>query len=143
MTKKIFITWEEFHNHSKTLCTKIKASGEYNKIVAISRGGLIPAGILAYELNIRNSQAINISTYDEDKQRLDQDIEVCGQVGEVDEKTLIVDDLSDTGKTFRILRAIYPNAKYVSVYAKPEGSKMVDIYAQRMPDGWIVFPWDI
>lgn len=143
MTKKIFITWEEFHNHSKILCAKIKADGEYNKIVAISRGGLIPAGILAYELNIRNSQAINISSYDEDKQRLDQDIEVCSQVGEVDEKTLIVDDLSDTGKTFRILRAIYPNAKYVAVYAKPEGSKMVDIYAQNMPDEWIVFPWDI
>ncbi len=143
MTKKIFITWEEFHKHSKILCDKIKADGEYNKIVAISRGGLIPAGILAYELNIRNSQAINISSYDEDKQRADQDIEVCSQVGVVDEKTLIVDDLSDTGKTFRILRNIYPNAKYVAVYAKPEGSKMVDIYAQNMPDDWIVFPWDL
>lgn len=143
MTKKIFITWEEFHAHSKALCAKIKAEGEYNKIVAISRGGLIPAGILAYELNIRNSQAINISSYDEDKQRSEQDIEFCSLVGEVDEKTLIVDDLSDTGKTFRILRAIYPNAQYVSVYAKPEGSKVVDIYAQSMPDEWIVFPWDL
>ncbi len=142
MTKKLYIKWDEFHNHAKELCEKIKQSGEYNKIVAISRGGLIPAGILAYELDIRNSQAINISSYDEDKQRADEDIEIFGNVGEVDEKTLIVDDLSDTGKTFRILRRIYPQAKYVAVYAKEKGRSVVDIYARSMPDEWIVFPWD-
>lgn len=142
MTKKLYIKWDEFHNHAKELCEKIKQSGEYNKIVAISRGGLIPAGILAYELDIRNSQAINISSYDEDKQRADEDIEIFGNVGEVDEKTLIVDDLSDTGKTFRILRKIYPQAKYVAVYAKEKGHSVVDIYAHSMPDEWIVFPWD-
>lgn len=142
MTKKLYIKWDEFHNHAKELCEKIKQSGEYNKIVAISRGGLIPAGILAYELDIRNSQAINISSYDEDKQRADEDIEIFGNVGEVDEKTLIVDDLSDTGKTFRILRKIYPQAKYVAVYAKEKGRSVVDIYACSMPDEWIVFPWD-
>ena len=142
MTKKLCIKWDEFHNHAKELCEKIKQSGEYNKIVAISRGGLIPAGILAYELDIRNSQAINISSYDEDKQRADEDIEIFGNVGEVDEKTLIVDDLSDTGKTFRILRKIYPQAKYVAVYAKEKGRSVVDIYARSMPDEWIVFPWD-
>ena len=142
MTKKLYIKWDEFHNHAKELCEKIKQSGEYNKIVAISRGGLIPAGILAYELDIRNSQAINISSYDEDKQRADEDIEIFGNLGEVDEKTLIVDDLSDTGKTFRILRKIYPQAKYVAVYAKEKGRSVVDIYARSMPDEWIVFPWD-
>ena len=142
MTKKLYIKWDEFHNHAKELCEKIKQSGEYNKIVAISRGGLIPAGILAYELDIRNSQAINISSYDEDKQRADEYIEIFGNVGEVDEKTLIVDDLSDTGKTFRILRRIYPQAKYVAVYAKEKGRSVVDIYARSMPDEWIVFPWD-
>lgn len=142
MTKKLYISWDEFHNHAKELCEKIKQSGEYDKIVAISRGGLIPAGILAYELNIRNSQAINISSYDEDKQREDEDIEIFGNVGEVDEKTLIVDDLSDTGKTFRILRKIYPQAKYVAVYAKEKGRSVVDVFARPMPDEWIVFPWD-
>ena len=50
MTKKLYIKWDEFHNHAKELCEKIKQSGEYNKIVAISRGGLIPAGILAHIL---------------------------------------------------------------------------------------------
>lgn len=144
MTNKIYIKWDEFHQHTKALCQKIKASGEYNKIIAISRGGLIPAGIIAYELEIRNSQAINISSYDNNyERRSDDQIEFSGHIGDADEKTLIVDDLSDSGRTFRILREIFPSAKYVAVYAKEAGAPVVDIFSQEMPDEWIVFPWDI
>lgn len=142
MTNKIYIKWEEFHQDTKKLCQKIKQSGEYNKIVAISRGGLLPAGILAYELDIRNTQAINISSYDGDKQRSLEDVEICDNVGTVDEKTLIVDDLSDTGTTFKLLRSRFPNARYVTVYAKPKGQSVVDIFSREMPDEWLVFPWD-
>ena len=63
MTDKIHIRWEEFHQDVKTVCKKIKSSGTYNKIVAISRGGLLPAGIIAYELDIRNCHSLNIATY--------------------------------------------------------------------------------
>lgn len=144
MTTKLYIKWDEFHQHTKKLCQKIKESGEYDKIVAVSRGGLIPAGIISYELNIRNSQAINISSYDNSYDRRDDaDIEISCNAGEVNEKTLIVDDLSDSGRTFRILRKLYPRAKFVSVYAKATGAPDVDIYAEDMPDEWIVFPWDI
>lgn len=143
MTDKIYIKWDEFHQHTKNLCQKIKASGEYDKIVAISRGGLLPAGIIAYELNIRNTQSINIASYDNNcDRRADEDIEISGHPDTVNEKTLIVDDLSDSGRTFRILRAIYPQAKYVTVYAKSAGAPVVDIYEKEMPDEWIVFPWD-
>lgn len=142
MTEKIYITWDEFHNHAKELCAKIRKKGKYDKIVAISRGGLIPAGILAYELDIRNSQAVNIASYDDECRRDEKDIEISCNVGEVNGKTLIVDDLSDTGKTFRILRNKFPDAEYVAVYAKEKGKSVVDIYAREMPDAWIVFPWD-
>lgn len=142
MTNKLYIKWDEFHQDTKKLCQKIKQSGEYNKIVAISRGGLLPAGILAYELDIRNTQAINISSYDGDKQRSLEDVEICDNVGIVDEKTLIVDDLSDTGTTFKLLRSRFPNARYVTVYAKPKGQSVVDIFSREMPDEWLVFPWD-
>lgn len=144
MTTKLYIKWDEFHQHTKKLCQKIKESGEYDKIVAVSRGGLIPAGIIAYELDIRNSQAINISSYDNSYDRRDDnDIEISCDAGEVNEKTLIVDDLSDSGRAFRILRKLYPKARFVSVYAKATGAPDVDIYAEDMPDEWIVFPWDI
>lgn len=142
MTDKIYIRWDEFHQDTINLCKKIKQNGKYNKIVAISRGGLLPAGILAYELDIRNTQAINISSYDGEQQRSLDDVEICDNVGAVDENTLIVDDLSDTGTTFKLLRSRFPNARYVTVYAKPKGQSVVDIFAREMPDEWLVFPWD-
>lgn len=142
MTNKIYVNWEEFHQDTINLSQKIKQDGNYNKIVAISRGGLLPAGILAYELDIRNTQAINISSYDGEHQRSLDDVEVCDNVGVVDDKTLIVDDLSDTGSTYKLLRNRFPNARYVTVYAKPKGQSVVDIFSREMPDEWLVFPWD-
>ena len=143
MVDKLHISWEEFHNHTKLLAEKIKKSGNYNKIIAISRGGLLPAGIVSYELDIRNTHAINISSYDGDHQRDIKDIELDINTGEVDEKTLIIDDLSDTGTTLRLLRKVFPLAKFATAYAKPNGIKDVDIYAHAIPDKWVVFPWDI
>lgn len=144
MSEKLYITWEDFHQHVKKLCKKIKASGSYNKIVAVSRGGLIPAGIIAYELDIKNNETINFSSYDDSQHQLsDEKIKISANIGIVDEKTLIVDDLSDTGRTFKILRQIYPSATYVTVYAKEQGASQVDIHALDLPNQWVVFPWDI
>lgn len=144
MVEKVHISWDEFHRDVKMLAAKIKASGEYDKIIAISRGGLLPAGIISYELDIRNTQAVNISSYDGDNQRKPEDIKIdILNVGTVDSHTLIIDDLSDTGATFRLLRQMFPQGCFAAVYAKPKGSAYVDIYARDIPDKWIVFPWDI
>ena len=144
LEKKIYISWSDFHQHTKELCKKIKEHGHFDKIVAVSRGGLIPAGVIAYELNIRNNEAVNFSSYDNHyNRRDDEDIEISGHVGNVNEKTLIIDDLSDSGRTFKILKAVYPQACFVSVYAKEQGADITDIFAKKMPDEWIVFPWDV
>ena len=141
MTKKLYISWEEFHKDTKNLCKKI--TKKYNKIVAVSRGGLIPAGIMAYELDIRNNEAINFSSYDNEEYRNIEDIKFEAHIGEVDENTLIIDDLADSGRTIQVLRQYYPQATFVTVYAKKQGAPNVDIYEKDMPDEWIVFPWDI
>ena len=143
MTDKIYISWEEFHQDVKSVCEKIKNSGTYNKIVAISRGGLLPAGIIAYELDIRNFHAINIATYIGDEHRELDHLDNLDDVGEINSQTLIVDDLADSGQTFRLLRQEFPKARFVSIYSKPAGLKEVDIYARELPDQWVVFPWDI
>ena len=143
MTDKIYISWEEFHQDVKSVCEKIKNSGTYNKIVAISRGGLLPAGIIAYELDIRNCHAINIATYIGDEHRELDHLDNLDDVGEINSQTLIVDDLADSGQTFRLLRQEFPKARFVSIYSKPAGLKEVDIYERELPDQWVVFPWDI
>ena len=143
MTDKLYIEWKEFHQDVKDVCEKIKSAGTFNKIVAISRGGLLPAGIIAYELDIRNCHSINIATYvGEEHRKLDR-LENLEDVGQIDEKTLVVDDLADSGQTFHLLRKEFPHAVYVSIYSKAAGRKEVDIYARELPDQWIVFPWDI
>lgn len=149
MTNKIHIEWDEFHQHCKKLVQLLKNKGTFNKIVAVSRGGLVPAGILAYQLNIRNCETINMSSYDDSPvapdslRRDDAEIELRAAVSQVDNQTLIIDDLADTGRTFRILRQMYPQAVYCSIYAKDAGKSSVDVYAEGLPDAWIVFPWDI
>ena len=141
MTEKL--CWEEFHQHAKQLAAKLKENGPWTKIVAVSRGGLLPAGILAYELDIRNVEVVNMSSYDGEKQRSKTDIDIKSFVGEVDEHTIVIDDLSDTGNTFRLLRQEFQNAHFAAVYTKSKGKSFVDFYASEMPDKWIVFPWDL
>ena len=140
MNNKIYIDWAEFHAQVKLLATKVKAAGKFNRIIAISRGGLIPAGILAYELDIRNCDVINMSSYDGEIKRQDKAIEIKGLLTDIDERTLIVDDLSDSGRTLDLLHQQYPKAKRVCVYAKPSGQASCEIFAQKLPDQWVVFP---
>ncbi len=139
---KIFIKWDEFHQDVKDLCVKIKASGEYNKVVAVARGGLVTAGIIAYELGIRNCSVVNIATYVGSEHLKLDEIDHPELVGKVDEHTLVIDDLSDSGQTIKVMRRAFPKGKFVTVYAKPVGKSEVDIYARDLDDKWVVFPWD-
>lgn len=143
MTNKLYISWNEFHQDVKNLAQKIKEHGTFNRIIAVSRGGLIPAGILSYELDIRQCDSINIQTYDDKQQRSAADIVIDNKLDKADSRTLIIDDLSDSGQTFQILKNLFPEACRVAVYAKPNGKKDTNIFARALPDQWVVFPWDI
>ena len=60
------------------------------------------------------------------------------------EGILIVDDLTDTGKTAGLVRAMMPKAHFATVYAKPKGMPMVDTFITEVSqDTWIYFPWDM
>lgn len=142
MTEKLFINWDDFYNHTKQLAKKLQCKGDFNRIVAISRGGLLPAGILAYELNIRNCDTINISSYDDDVRRSDADIEQNIVLPDVNEHTVFVDDLADSGRTIEIIRKQYPQAHFACVYNKSSKQQIPDTVAISIPDKWVVFPWD-
>lgn len=86
MSEKYYIGWDDFHRHTKKLAGQIKQAGNFNKIVAVSRGGLLPAGIIAYELDIRNCETINMSSYDNNyDRRPDDKIELHADLSGVDE----------------------------------------------------------
>ncbi len=109
-------------------------------IVAITRGGLVPASIIARELEIRLVDTICISSYDYQQQG---DAEVLKSPETDSEGWLLIDDLVDTGNTARIVKNLLPKAHFATVYAKPAGRPIVDTFITEVSqDTWILFPWD-
>lgn len=136
------VSWEELHRHARALAWRLLEHGPFQGIVAISRGGLVPASIVARELEIRLVDTICVASYDH-KDR--GNASVLKDASAADgEGWLIVDDLVDTGQTARVVRALIPRAHFATIYAKPAGRPLVDTFVTEVSqDTWVLFPWDI
>lgn len=146
--KSFPVSWDQFHRDARALTWRLSGQGQWEAVVCITRGGLVPAAIVARELNIRVIETICVTSYDYKSQG---DLRVLKEVapavaalGEGGSRVLIVDDLVDTGKTARVVRGLLPNAHFATVYAKPMGRPMVDTFITEVSqDTWIYFPWDL
>ncbi len=135
------VSWEQLHRDAKALAWRLSEKGPWIQIVAITRGGLVPAAIVARELELRLVDTFCVSSYDHQAQG---DIEVLKAVPGDGTDTLIVDDLVDTGRTAKLVRDMLPKAHFAAVYAKPAGRPMVDTFVTEVSqDTWILFPWDM
>ncbi len=135
------VSWEQLHRDAKALAWRLAEQGPWNGIVAITRGGLVPAAIVARELEVRLVDTICISSYDHQSQGK---MNVLKSIEGDGENTLIVDDLVDTGKTAKLVREMLPKAHLATVYAKPAGRPLVDTFITEVSqDTWIHFPWDL
>ncbi len=148
--KGFHVSWDQIHRDSRALAWRLDKhgpdAGDWRAVVAITRGGMAPAMIVARELDIRTVDTISIKSYDWQKQA-DAELlkapaaEVMGSDGT---GVLVIDDLVDTGKTLELVRRLYPKAHFATVYAKPQGRPMVDTYITEVSqDTWIFFPWDM
>jgi xanthine phosphoribosyltransferase len=134
------ISWEQLHRDSKALAWRLLDMRTWEGIVTITRGGLVPASIIARELEIRLVDTVCISSYDFKDQG---DAEILKSVDIDGDGWLLIDDLVDTGKTARLVRDMLPKAHFATVYAKPEGRPLVDTFITEVSqDTWILFPWD-
>ena len=137
------VSWEEFHRHTKALAWRLSEKGNWKGIIAITRGGLVPAGIIARELDIKLVETFCISTYDHQDQR---EAKILKNFEDENggENWLVIDDLVDTGNTAKIIREHLPKSHIATVYAKPAGLPMVDTFVTEVSQNtWIHFPWDI
>lgn len=147
-TKMFPVSWHELHRDAKALAWKLVAAGPWHGIVAITRGGLVPAAIVARELDVRLIDTVSVASYDHMTQNAGRILKgvsssVIGKNAEELKHWLIVDDLVDTGGTARLVRELLPGAHFATVYAKPAGKPMVDTYMTEVSqDTWILFPWD-
>jgi xanthine phosphoribosyltransferase len=142
------VSWDQFHRDCRALTWRLNEVGPFHAVIAITRGGLVPAAIVARELGVRVIDTVCIASYDHTKQG---DLKVLKGVsadtaklgGGTGNGLLIVDDLVDTGKTARLVRDMLPGAHFATVYAKPMGRPLVDTYITEVSqDTWIFFPWD-
>ncbi len=134
------ISWEQLHRDSKALAWRLVEIRAWQGIVAITRGGLVPASIIARELEIRMVDTICVSSYDYQQQEKTSVLKTPAAEGD---SWLLIDDLVDTGNTARIVRNLLPEAHFATVYAKPAGRPIVDTFITEVSqDTWILFPWD-
>ncbi|HUB95336.1 MAG TPA: xanthine phosphoribosyltransferase [Stellaceae bacterium] len=140
-TKTFPVTWDELHRHARALAWRLLELGPWRAIIAVTRGGLVPAAIVARELDIRLVDTVCIASYDD---RAKGSLAVLKAIAGDGAGMLIIDDLVDTGDTARVVREMLPKAHFATVYAKPAGRPMVDTYVTEVSqDTWIMFPWDI
>jgi xanthine phosphoribosyltransferase len=145
--KSFPVSWEQFHRDARALAWRLAGAGPFEAVVAVTRGGLVPAAVVARELGIRVVETVCVSSYEYDKQG---EISVLKPVGPSFQGTdggarvLIVDDLVDTGATAKVVREMLPKAHFATVYAKPAGRPLVDTFITEVSqDTWIYLPWDM
>ena len=135
------ISWDQLHRDSRALAWRLLDMDFFKGIIAVTRGGLVPAAIIARELDIRLVDTVCVSSYEwQDRQG---EIEVLKSIDSDGTGWLIVDDLVDTGRTANSVREMLPKAHFATVYAKPAGRPLVDTFITEVSqDTWILFPWD-
>ncbi|MCO4316262.1 xanthine phosphoribosyltransferase [Phyllobacterium sp. 21LDTY02-6] len=142
------VSWDQFHRDARALAWRVAGmQREWRAMVAITRGGLVPAAIICRELGIRMIETVCIASYhDYDEQgelKVLKDVDARLLENEGD-GVLVIDDLTDTGKTAAVVRAMMPRAHFATVYAKPKGRPLIDTFVTEVSqDTWIYFPWDM
>jgi len=140
-TRTQALGWDDIHRDTRRLALQLQGKGPFLGIVAVARGGLVPAAILARELSLRHVDTVCIASYGDGVR--EQTLAVLKRIEGSGAGWLVVDDLVDSGATARVVRAMLPAAHYATLYAKPAGRPLVDTYvADVAQDVWLVFPWD-
>ena len=148
--KGFHVSWDQLHRDARALAWRLDGQGPadggaWRAVVAITRGGMAPAMIIARELDIRMVDTISVKSYNHQTQSEPHIIKMPDQdlVGD-GEGVLIIDDLVDTGKTLEVVRKVLPKAHVATVYAKPMGRDQVHSFITEVSqDTWIFFPWDL
>jgi xanthine phosphoribosyltransferase len=134
------VSWEQLQRDCKALSWRLMEVADWKGIIAVTRGGMVPAAIVARELEVRLIDTVCVSSYEWKSQG---EIQVLKRIEPPEGDWLIIDDLVDTGRTALTVRTMIPSAHFATVYVKPEGRPHVDTFVTEVSqDTWILFPWD-
>jgi hypoxanthine phosphoribosyltransferase len=140
--------WEQLGSSARHLAEAVHGDGYVPDIImAVARGGLLPAAAVAYALGVKNTYTMNVEFYTDVDQRLDVPM-VLPPVPELidvtDARLLIVDDVADTGATLEVVQRFcagkVAEVRTAVLYEKSRSVVKCD-YVWRRTDRWITFPW--
>jgi hypoxanthine phosphoribosyltransferase len=142
------LTWVEFGSAIRDLARQVADSGyQPDIILAIARGGLIPAGSLGYALSVKNTYVMNVEYYTAVDERLEVPVFLppyLDLIGVEDKQFLIVDDVADTGHTLQVVHDFcagkVAEVRSAVIFEKPQSAIRCD-FVWRRTDRWINFPW--
>ena len=147
------VSWDQFHRDARALAWRLSGLPPFFSMVAVTRGGLAPAAIIARELGLRVIETLCVASYGGGEggtpEQAQGGLKMLKPVAPFildngGAGVLVVDDLADTGATARLIRVSLPRAHIATVYAKPAGRPFVDTFVTEVSqDTWINFPWDL
>ena len=153
------LTWQGFGDACRQIAQQIADSGWMpDLIVAIARGGMLPAGAISYALGVKANGAINVEFYTgvgktmAEPEILEPYMDISSLEGK---RVLIVDDVADSGKTLKLIMDLISekglsmggdsakvDARSATIYLKPTSIIKPD-YIFKQTDKWINFPWSV
>lgn len=145
---EVIVSWPELHRDARYLARVLNEKGDWRGIVAITRGGLVPAALIARELDIRLIDTVCVVSYAPaaagTDAKVQRELRWLKTVEGDGDGWLLIDDLVDTGRTAQAVRERLPRAHFATLYAKPLGRPLVDTFVREFgQEKWVYFPWDI
>ena len=144
---KVYLTWWQVDRAVFSLAEELRKKFTPDVIVGIARGGLIPAVRLSHVLGDVEVKVIDVKFYKDIDERMEKPAITIPLHGSLKgKKVVIVDDVSDTGKTLEVVidevkKAGASEVKVACLSMKPWTKVVPDFYVFRT-DKWVVFPWE-
>jgi hypoxanthine phosphoribosyltransferase len=149
MPERLHVTWQDVERLVGRLLQALPR--DYDNILVVTRGGMVPACLISERANIRNILCAAIVLYDGEERtapapvfvQFPEDRQVEGR------RILVVDDVWDSGSTVVAvrdrLRKAGARVQVCVLHYKPRHSRFPgdgpDFYAEET-DAWVVYPWD-
>ena len=146
-TDKLFVTWDDLDLLVTELADKVR--DEYDVMLAITRGALVPAGMLAYLLGIRNIVVAAVAFYDDEGRPADRPSFLQFPADPLlhYRRVLIVDEVWDTGTTIQAVidrvRLAGGRPTTAVLHYKPSHSVVLAVpdHFVLETDAWVVYPF--
>ncbi len=148
--REVHISWNKLEKLTADLVRAIQASGfKPDYVIGITMGGLIPLALVAEGLKTKNVAMVSARSYDEKtKKRGKLVISHIPQIRARGKKILLVDEIADTGETFKAVSRLLKekcgatHIKTAAIVINTVRCKTAPDFSVMKVDRWVVFPWD-